>query len=249
ARLAQGSNLPGEGGGKLTQTMKLPDGKVLPAGTTFAAALEEVRKYSGREVAKTLPDFGLPQPPKGPTKEARQRRNARWKTVAAKWALDIKTLATLEVTRLGADAPGPGGGVGPVGIAGNAAFIAPGGGIQVVVRNNQQFIIRNGVWQPLAPPPIAQRPAAGVDEQITEVRPVGDRVLVSTSTGRLLSADAGTGRVAWQSRLSDRPLDRVVATEDFTVVRASDDVSIRLIALDTFTGQPLGPPKSFSPQM
>ena len=335
ARLAQGSNLPGEGGGKLTQTMKLPDGKVLPAGTTFAAALEEVRKYSGREVAKTLPDFGLPQPPKGPTKEDRQRRIALWKTfeaqqpltlatdvtalvlplrdfsrpdrvvawsagkgvavyqpatkgpvatsdavaeqpdrvawlgddvlvwgdthvallpgaggtVAPKWALDIKTLATLEVTRLGADAPGPGGGVAPVGIAGNAAFIAPGGGIQVVVRNNQQFIIRNGVWQPLAPPPIAQRPAAGVDEQITEVRPVGDRVLVSTSTGRLLSADAGTGRVAWQSRLSDRPLDRVVATEDFTVVRASDDVSIRLIALDTFTGQPLGPPKSFSPQM
>ena len=335
ARLAQGSNVGGEGGGKLTRAMKLPDGKVLPEGTTFAAALEEVRKYSGREVAKTLPDFGLPQPPKGPTKEDRQRRIALWKTfeaqqpltlasdvtalvlparefsrpdrvvawsagrgvsvyqpgkkepvstsdavgerpdrvawlgddvlvwgdtrlvllpgaggtVAPKWTLDIKTLATLEVTRLGADGPGAGGGIAVNGPMGNAAFIAPGGGIQVVVRNNQQFIIRNGVWQPLAPPPVAQRPAAGLEEQITEVHPVGDRVLVATSTGRLLSADLAAGKIAWQSRLSDRPLDRVVSTEDFTVVKASDDVTVRLIALDTFTGQPLGAPKPFSPQM
>jgi hypothetical protein len=328
ARLAQGSNLPGEGGGKLTKPMKLPDGKELPAGTTFAAALDEVRKYSGREVAKTLPDFGLPLPAKVARQErialrkafeaqppavlatdvtalvlplrdlsrpdrvvawtagkglavyqpgtkdpvlvsdaiAEKPERAAWLgddllvwgetrvallpgaggTVAPKWTLDVKTLATLEVTRLGADAAG---GAGPNGMPGNVAFIQPGGGMQVVIRNNQQFVIQNGVWRPLAAPPMAQRPAAGIEEQIADLRPVGDRVMVWTNTGRLLSADAGNGKVAWQSRLSDRPLDRVVSTEDFTVVRASDDTSIRLIALDTFTGQPLGPPKTFSPQM
>lgn len=329
ARLAQGSNLGGDGAMNLTRPMTLPDGKVLPQGTPFSAALEEVRKYSGREVAKTLPNFGLPQPPKGPTKADRQQKLALVKafraqepltlasgvtalvqptretarpdrivawtagrgltvyqpgkndpvltsdaagerpdrvawlgddllvwgdtqvmllpgagaTAAPKWKLDVKTLATLEVSRLGAD-----GAAAANGPAGNAAFIQPGGGIQVIVRGNQQFIIRNGVWQPLAPPPLAQRPAAGVEEQVTDVRPVGDRVLVSTSAGRLLSVDLAGGRITWQTRLSDRPLDRVVATEDFTVVRCSDDANIRLIALDTFTGQPLGTPKNFSPQ-
>jgi hypothetical protein len=329
ARLAQGSNLPGEGGGKLTKPLKLPDGKVLAAGTTFSAALDEVRKYSGREVAKTLPDFGLPLPAKVARQErialrkvfeaqppatlasdvtalvlplrdqSRPDRIVAWTagkglavyqpgkkdpllssdaiteqperiawlgddllvwgdtkaallpgaggSVAPKWTLDVKTLATLEVTRLGADAGGAGGG--PNGMPGNVAFIQPGGGMQVIIRNNQQFVIQNGAWRPLAVPPMAQRPAAGLEEQIADVRPVGDRVMVWTNTGRLLSADAATGKIAWQSRLSDRPLDRVVASEDFTVVRASDDVSIRLIALDTFTGQPLGAPKTFSPQM
>jgi len=311
--------------------MKLPDGKVLAAGTTFSAALDEVRKYSGREVAKTLPDFGLPlpakvarqerialrkafeaQPPatiasdvtalvlplrdlsrpdrvvawtagrglavyqpgkKDPlfTSEAigEQPDRAAWLgddllvwgdtkaallpggsgSVAPKWTLDVKSLGTLEVTRLGADGAGGPGGVGPNGMPGNVAFIQPGGGMQVIIRNNQQFVIQNGVWRPLAIPPMAQRPAAGIEEQIADVRPVGDRIMLWTNTGRLLSADAATGKIAWQSRLSDRALDRVVASEDFTVVRAGDDASIRLIALDTFTGQPLGAPKTFSPQM
>jgi hypothetical protein len=75
---------------------------------------------------------------------------------------------------------------------------------------------------------------------LDDVRPVGDRVLVSTTSGRLLSVDAPTGRVAWQARLSDRALDRVVATEDFVVVRTSDPNTVRLVVLDTFTGQHIG---------
>jgi hypothetical protein len=118
----------------------------------------------------------------------------------------------------------------------------------VIIRGNQQFIVQNGALRALAPPPMPPRPGAGLDEEIAEVRPVGDRVLVSTTNGRLLSADVAAGRVAWQTRLTDRPLDRLVATEDFAVVRASDDTGIRLIAMDTFTGQLLGPPKAFSPQ-
>ena len=53
-------------------------------------------------------------------------------------------------------------------------------------------------------------------------------------------AELPTGRIAWQNRLSDRALDRVVATEDFTVARTSDESTVRLVVLDTFTGQQIG---------
>jgi hypothetical protein len=136
----------------------------------------------------------------------------------------------LEVTRL-ADA-------GATALPG--AVNQPFGNMQVMIQGNRQFVIRGGQLQPFQPAQVAPRPAAGVDEQVVEVRPVGDRVLVSTSTGRLLSADASTGRITWQTRLSDRALDRVVATEDFAVARASDESTVRLVVLDTFTGQHIG---------
>ena len=308
ARLAQGSNLPGQP--KLTRPLKLPDGGQLPVGMSFADALDEVRKYTGREAARTLPDFRIPMPrrrtkeekaadpnfpflaPGGATVIAgvtglvvpvrdfsRPDRVVTWTAGrglgiypagknqplgsseavvqppqklawvdegvlvwgttqlwlvpeaggAAKWKLDISTLPTLEVARLGGDA-GP-----------QPAIPGQPFGAQVMIQGNRQFIVgRNGQLQPMVAAPIAARPPAGADEQIVEVRPVGDRALVSTSTGRLLSAELPTGKVNWQTRLSDRSLDRVVATEDFTVVRASDESAVRLVVLDSFTGNHLG---------
>ncbi len=79
------------------------------------------------------------------------------------------------------------------------------------------------------------------------MRPVGERVLVWTTTGRLLSAELKDGRVAWQTRLAAGALDRVAATEDFTAVKATDDAGVRLVALDTFTGQIRGT-KTFNVQ-
>jgi outer membrane protein assembly factor BamB len=309
ARLAQGSTLPNDP--KLTRPLKLPDGKQLDPGMSFATALDEVRKYTGREAAKALPDFRLPMPRKRTKEEkladphfpflapaeqhviadvttlvlpardfSRPDRLVTWtagrglsifpaasskplgssESVTqpplrlawldedvlvwgtsqlalvpgaggpAKWKLDVTTLPALEVTRL-ADA-------GATALPG--AVNQPFGNMQVMIQGNRQFVIRGGQLQPFQPAQVAPRPAAGVDEQVVEVRPVGDRVLVSTSTGRLLSADAASGRITWQTRLSDRALDRVVATEDFAVARASDESTVRLIVLDTFTGQHIG---------
>ena len=308
ARLALGSTLPNDP--RLTRPLTLPDGKQLTPGMSFATALDEVRKYTGREAAKALPDFHLPLPRKRTKEEkladphfpfvapadahvindvttlvlparefSRPDRLVTWtagrglsifpaasnkplgssESVTqqplrlawleddvlvwgssqlalvpgaggpAKWKLDVTTLPALEVTRL-ADA---------------GATAVPGainqlGNMQVMIQGNRQFVIRGGQLQPFQPAQVAPRPAAGADEQVVEVRPVGDRVLVSTSTGRLVSADASNGRIAWQTRLSDRALDRVVATEDFTVARASDESVVRLVVLDTFTGQHIG---------
>jgi hypothetical protein len=315
ARLAQGATLPGDP--KLTKPLSLPDGKQLAPGMSFAQALDEVRKFTGREAAKALPDFRLPVPaPRRRTPEEKLA-NPNWPFAAAtdqttindvttlvpalrdfsrpdrlvtwtagrglsiypagsnkalgssesvaqapqrlawldedllvwgeteialvpgaggpsKWKVDVKALPAVEVMRL-ADAAA--GGAGPVGGFPNQPF----GNVRVMVQGNRQFFINNnGVMQPLLPVPVAAAPAAGAAEQIVEVRPVGDRILVTTSTGRLLSVEAPTGRVAWQTRLSDRALDRVAATEDFVVARTSDPTTVRLVVLDTFTGQHIG---------
>jgi outer membrane protein assembly factor BamB len=120
----------------------------------------------------------------------------------------------------------------------------------VMARQNGQFVLRNGAFQPPFRPPVVlpPRPDAGAAEAINDVRPVGDRVLLTTSTGRVFCVELSgknAGHVAWQTRLSDRPADRLVANDDFTVVKVSDDASVRLVCLDTVSGQIRGT-KSFT---
>ncbi len=61
ARLAQAAMLPGDP--KLSRDMRLPDGKVIAAGTPFPTALDEIRAVHATEAAKALPDFRLPLAP------------------------------------------------------------------------------------------------------------------------------------------------------------------------------------------
>jgi len=83
------------------------------------------------------------------------------------------------------------------------------------------------------PPPVdvEARP-----EQITQVRVAGDRVIFATSNGRVTAIDS-KGNVLWQSRLNSRPIDRLLASDDFVVFSAGDEVSVTLCALDLGTGQ------------
>ncbi len=313
ARLAQQASVNGDL--KLQKPLKLPDGRIL-TDTTFAKALEEVRKYSGREAARTLPDFRLPLPVTAPppvpgAKRVRRQpflppgpqsvvadvkslvlpvrefsradrivawtgaggialfasgqvqplvsmdgfsdepRNCAWvggnmvvwgaaqlalvKADQSKlaWSMDLKQLQSIEVARVGEVAqqvrPNPNANI----------VVAPNG--QVFIRQNGR-LGRPGLIQPmqLNLPPQPPRPPAGAAEQIVEVRPVGDRVLVTTSSGRLFSVDLADGKLAWQTRFSERAVDRLCANEDFTVVKVSDDTTVRLVAMDTFTGQVLG---------
>ncbi len=167
------------------------------------------------------------------------------------WDIDLSKLGTLEVVRsndgggqpiAGAvDTSGVNVNINPMIIRGNRLrqqiFINGGGNVVVQGR----VVMAPGIRQPVQPAAAAAQDAdAAAVEQVTEVRPVGDRVLVSTSNGRLLSAEIGSGRVAWQTRLAERPIDRLVATEDFTVAKVSDDVTCRLFALDTYSGRVIG---------
>jgi outer membrane protein assembly factor BamB/tetratricopeptide (TPR) repeat protein len=89
-----------------------------------------------------------------------------------------------------------------------------------------------------AMPPAPEAPEATAGgEQVTAVRPVGDRVVLATSSGRILCLNAADGSVAWQTRLAERPVERLLANEDFVVVRLIDETGQQIVALNTFSGQ------------
>ena len=162
------------------------------------------------------------------------------------WKLAIKELPAVEIARFeGEQAP----------FIPDNNLIADGVVInvvppQVVVRGNRgQFLMRGGGGMVVQQLPAAQPnpPPARNGEEIIEVRPVGDRVLITTSAGRIASADMNSGRLAWQARLSDRAVDRLVANEDFAVVRVNGEASVRLVSFDTYSGRMLGS-RAFIPQ-
>ena len=111
--------------------------------------------------------------------------------------------------------------------------------------NRRQVFIRNGVAirggaVVAVPAVVAPKPVPGGPEQIDQVVPVNGRVILSTTNGRVLSVETTAGHTSWQTRLTDRPIDRLLADEDFTVVQAQNDSEVRLAVLDTFTGHVRG---------
>lgn len=82
------------------------------------------------------------------------------------------------------------------------------------------------------------RPKYEGDEQYIQAHITSDRVLLATSTGRLIALNLADGTLAWQSRLLENiPLDRLVATDDFTVVRLLRDNRVDLVTFDTYSGE------------
>ena len=147
---------------------------------------------------------------------------------AVAWKLDGAALPPIEV--VAADTPQESAQV----ALPNAAVLRG----QVFVGRGGRLVGPGVPIQAAAVIPAAARPAG--PEQIDQVLPVGERVILTTTTGRLLSIAASDGRIAWQTRLTDRPVDRLLADEDFTVIKAQDDVNARLVVLDTFTGHVRG---------
>ncbi|HEV7298956.1 MAG TPA: PQQ-binding-like beta-propeller repeat protein [Tepidisphaeraceae bacterium] len=88
-----------------------------------------------------------------------------------------------------------------------------------------------------------QMPPADGPEQIIDLRPTDSRIVLLTSSGRLAGLDLTDGQLAWQVRLSDRGPQRMVATDEFTVARATDESSSTLLVVDTFSGEVLGRPR------
>jgi outer membrane protein assembly factor BamB len=86
--------------------------------------------------------------------------------------------------------------------------------------------------------PVADvQPAAGAPEAVHHVRPLTDRVLVSTTTGRLVALELKAGATLWQTRVGNRPIDHLCATDDFAAMRFIDGEATQLVVLDSFSGQ------------
>ncbi|MCC7349629.1 MAG: PQQ-binding-like beta-propeller repeat protein [Phycisphaerales bacterium] len=107
---------------------------------------------------------------------------------------------------------------------------------RIVIQGNRQVILRNGRVLPLAPQPRQMNPDA--PEQFVDVLVTTDRIVAATSAGRVLAIDAADGSICWQARLVDQgTADRLLVSEDFTVVRVTNGSTIQLVVLDTFGGQ------------
>jgi hypothetical protein len=152
---------------------------------------------------------------------------------ATGWEVTVRSLPAVEIAAgdVEMQPPGPGNGM--------QERVFVGGG--AVIIDNQVVRIRNGrIWPAGAIVPGGAAPprrAPGGGEQIEHVRPVGDRVLIATSTGRITAIELSTGEIAWQSRVSDAPLQQLVNSDDFVAVRFADTFGAQIVALETFTGQ------------
>jgi outer membrane protein assembly factor BamB len=119
-------------------------------------------------------------------------------------------------------------------------------GGQVIIRGNQRFIVNGGIirfggavqMNAVAVPAIA--PAPGEVEQVNALRPSGKRLVVSTSSGRLLGLDMASGQIVWQARLVDKAIDRLDVNSHFTMARLDDAAGSQIVVLDTDTGHIIG---------
>lgn len=146
---------------------------------------------------------------------------------ASKWSVDIRSLPAVEMLS-------------------NDSSEAPPVQEQVPVQP-QVRIIRRGRFgaMGIAPMPMPQvvappQPNAPADgkERVEEVRPLEDRLIVSTTSGRVAALDLNDGHLLWQTRVANSAgIQQTVATDDFTALRVYEGSVVRLIALDSFTGQ------------
>jgi hypothetical protein len=124
---------------------------------------------------------------------------------------------------------------------------------QIVVRGQGQVMINARMRQPLARDGVmvrglaaeaanrAQPAAAAVvvqaGEQIVHVRPLTDRVILGTSTGRIVALDLADGKILWQSRVGEEAPTHLLASDDFVVLRGGEETRVQLMVLDTLSGQ------------
>lgn len=77
-------------------------------------------------------------------------------------------------------------------------------------------------------------------EQILHVVPLSDRVILATTSGRILAIDNDGGKIAWQNRPSEHDSSRLLASDDFTVLRIQQTEAIDLVVINSFTGELIG---------
>lgn len=112
---------------------------------------------------------------------------------------------------------------------------------QLAIR--QHLLVRGqivGVPAPMIP--VAAQPPQPNDgrERILFIRPVSDRIVLTTTAGRTATLDLATGRPLWQSRLSHGSVVRqTLATDEFVVLRTVEGAISQLLVLDTYSGQPI----------
>lgn len=131
----------------------------------------------------------------------------------------------------------------PVQVQGQVILNVNGQVVNINAAQGQRIIrFANGGVQILgaqqAVPVEQARPAI---EEIDKLRLLSDRIVFSTTDGRLMSMSLDAGTVLWQTRINDRMPLQLLSNDDFVVSHIKDNngVSSQITVLDTFTGQTL----------
>lgn len=108
----------------------------------------------------------------------------------------------------------------------------------VQIRLNQQARLNIQIRQAgIGDRPARPNPEPQGEERILELRPVGDHIVAATSTGRLFCLKSEDGSLAWQTRMTDWPLDRLLANDDFTVFSLTGETEAQIVIVDTASGE------------
>jgi outer membrane protein assembly factor BamB len=165
-----------------------------------------------------------------------------------RWSVQIDSLP--ELTVLASAAP-------DLGAQGNLAITQIDPQLQrrlmrqrpIAIPRNRQIFMRGfvpGAGGPITPPDAGgdedseKKSSVMVEETIAAVIPLADRAIVSTSTGRVMAMSLSDGSILWQTRATEHALDRLLATDDFTVFKIADDSGAQIVLLDTSSGRMLG---------
>lgn len=164
---------------------------------------------------------------------------------ATAWEVDLTAVAPVEIASGEPDGKQPPQVVeGPINGPANAqrqVIVGPNGIIvdnQVIrLGNGGRLVLNGGQRVFIGPNGVAQRGPRAGGEEIDHVRPVGDRIVIATSEGRVIAVELATGQIAWQTRPTDTQFMQIAATDDFIAARYLDDQGAHIVALETFTGQ------------
>lgn len=75
-------------------------------------------------------------------------------------------------------------------------------------------------------------------EIFSSLATLADRIICATNRGRVFAFDLSEGKLLWQRQVSDRPIVRLLASDDFIIVQ-SRDVGSTPFVLDTLDGEVL----------
>lgn len=76
-------------------------------------------------------------------------------------------------------------------------------------------------------------------EGISQIILSGEKILVSTTTGRLAALSARSGKLLWQQRPANHAPGRILSTDDFVVVFYNQPPTFLTTAFDADTGNPV----------
>lgn len=82
--------------------------------------------------------------------------------------------------------------------------------------------------------PVAADPG---NESLVRCVPLGSNIIAATSAGRLLSIDATSGKVLWQTSLAPARITQLRAAGDFVAVQAAEDRAGVLQVISAYDGQ------------